>query len=164
MILVLRKLARTRTAKAHAPQRHRQIKVGRNDRCHCGSGQLQTLLRPHLSRQYPSTVGSNDRLPIVDRLERDYGQGQVFVDIDAIPFGMDFRDHLRGVLDRCDILVAIIGPYWLGPTAGRPRIFNPADWVRIEIETALANGTPIIPVLIDRAPMPEPSDLPESSA
>jgi uncharacterized protein len=39
MILVLRKLARIRSAKAHAPQRHRQIKVGRNDPCPCGSGQ-----------------------------------------------------------------------------------------------------------------------------
>jgi uncharacterized protein len=39
MILVLRKLALIRTAKAYAPQRHRQIKVGRNDPCPCGSGQ-----------------------------------------------------------------------------------------------------------------------------
>jgi hypothetical protein len=34
--------------------------------------------------------------------------------------------------------------------------------VRIEIETALAKGIPVIPVLIDRAPMPNVADLPES--
>jgi hypothetical protein len=100
---------------------------------------------------------------IVDRLERDLGKGDVFVDIDAIPFGMDFRDHLHGVLGRCDVLLAVIGPNWLATDeAGRPRIFEPTDWVRIEIETALAKGTPVIPVLIDRAPMPKVSELPES--
>jgi TIR domain len=100
---------------------------------------------------------------IVDRLERDLGKGDVFVDIDAIPVGMDFRDHLRSVLDRCDVLLAVIGPNWLAADeAGQPRIFEPADWVRVEIETALARGTPVIPVLIDRAPMPKVSELPES--
>jgi hypothetical protein len=100
---------------------------------------------------------------IVDRLERDLGKGDVFVDIDAIPVGMDFRDHLRSVLDRCDVLLAVIGPDWLAADpAGQPRIFETTDWVRVEIETALARGTPVIPVLIDRAPMPKVSDLPES--
>jgi hypothetical protein len=100
---------------------------------------------------------------IVDRLERDLGKGDVFVDIDAIPVGMDFRDHLRNVLERCDVLLAIIGPQWLATDeAGRRRIFEPSDWVRIEIETALAKGIPVIPVLIDRAPMPNVADLPES--
>jgi hypothetical protein len=100
---------------------------------------------------------------IADRLERDFGKGDVFVDIDAIPLGMDFRDHLRNVLNQCDVLLAVIGPNWLAPDAtGRSRIFDPTDWVRIEIETALAQGTPVIPVLIDRAPMPKVSELPES--
>jgi len=36
-VLVLRKLARLRAARA--PARHRQIKIGRNDPCPCGSGQ-----------------------------------------------------------------------------------------------------------------------------
>jgi hypothetical protein len=100
---------------------------------------------------------------IVDRLERDLGKGDVFVDIDAIPLGMDFRDHLRNVLDQCDVLLAVIGPNWLAAgETGQPRIFEPTDWVRIEIETALAKGIPVVPVLIDRAPMPKVSDLPES--
>jgi TIR domain-containing protein len=100
---------------------------------------------------------------IVDRLERDYGKDDVFVDIDAIPLGMDFRDHLRNVLDRCDVLLAIIGPNWLATDeSGSARILDPTDWVRIEIETALAKGIAVIPVLIDRAPMPTVSDLPES--
>src|SRR5262245_14649655 len=96
---------------------------------------------------------------IVDRLERDYGKGAIFVDIDAIPIGMDFRAHLRGLLDRCDVLLAIIGPRWLGTDdSGRSRISEPTDWVRIEIETALAKDIPVIPVLIDRTSMPKVSD------
>ncbi len=39
MILILRKLARLRQAKAAASRRPRQTKVGRNDPCPCGSGQ-----------------------------------------------------------------------------------------------------------------------------
>lgn len=100
---------------------------------------------------------------IADRLERDCGKGDVFVDIDSIPLGMDFRDHLRNVLDRCDVLLAIIGPNWLArDESGEPRIFDPTDWVRLEIETALAKNIPVIPVLIDRTPMPKLSELPES--
>jgi uncharacterized protein len=38
MILVLRKLAKIRHAKAHALQRHRRSKISRNDPCPCGSG------------------------------------------------------------------------------------------------------------------------------
>ncbi len=39
MILVLRILARFRKENAHARQRGRRTKVGRNDQCPCGSGQ-----------------------------------------------------------------------------------------------------------------------------
>jgi tetratricopeptide (TPR) repeat protein len=100
---------------------------------------------------------------IVDRLEQHYGKGQVFMDIDAIPYGTDFRQHLRNMLDRCDLLVAVVGPHWIGADAsGQPRISDPTDWVRIEIETALSKDIPVIPVLIDRAHMPNPRELPES--
>ena len=100
---------------------------------------------------------------ILDRLQKSLGKNEVFVDIDSIPFGTDFRDHLRQVLAQCDALLAVIGPNWLAADeSGRARLFDPTDWVRIEIETALAQGTPVVPVLIDGAPMPKVSDLPES--
>jgi hypothetical protein len=35
------------------------------------------------------------------------------------------------------------------------------DWVRIEIEIALANNIPVVPILIDRTPMPTVDMLPE---
>jgi uncharacterized membrane protein YhaH (DUF805 family) len=84
------------------------------------------------------------------------------MDIDSIPFGLDFREHIQDSLDRCDILVAIVGPRWATPDeSGRLRLTDETDWVRIEIEAALAKKIPVIPVLIDGAALPAPADLPE---
>lgn len=97
-----------------------------------------------------------------DRLKDHYGADNVFMDIDSIPFGLDFREHIQDSLDRCDILVAIVGPRWATPDeSGKVRLSEETDWVRIEIETALAKKIPVIPVLIDGTPLPPPAELPE---
>jgi hypothetical protein len=99
---------------------------------------------------------------IFDRLEGHYGPGNVFMDIDNIPYGTDFREHLRQTLDRCDILIAVVGPNWSGLNdAGESRLHEEADWVRIEIATALEKKVPVIPLLVDGTRMPKPRDLPE---
>lgn len=85
------------------------------------------------------------------------------MDIDTIPVGLDFREHLQQSLERCDILLAVVGPRWLGTDEhGHHAIADETDWVRIEIETALAKKIPVIPILIDRLRMPKASELPES--
>ncbi len=100
---------------------------------------------------------------IVDRLEQRYGKGCVFWDIDSIPYGVDFRQQRRNLLDRCDVLVAIVGSRWnAADESGAYPITDPTDWVRIEIETALSKNIPVIPVIVDRARMPKPYELPES--
>jgi hypothetical protein len=100
---------------------------------------------------------------IFDRLEDHYGKGHIFMDIDSIPVGLDFREHLQQSLARCDILLAVIGPRWLGTDEhGHHAVADETDWVRIEIETALVKKIPVIPILIDRLRMPKPSDLPET--
>jgi hypothetical protein len=100
---------------------------------------------------------------IFDRLEGHYGKDNVFMDIDAIPLGLDFREHLQQSLQRCDILLAIVGPRWLGADEhGHRAIADETDWVRIEIETALSKQIPVIPILIDRIRMPKATELPES--
>src|SRR6202034_969398 len=43
---------------------------------------------------------------------------------------------------------------------GEGRIFDRRDPVRIEVETALQSGIPVLPVLVDGAAMPQPSDFP----
>src|ERR1700720_4055757 len=100
---------------------------------------------------------------IFDRLEGHYGRGNVFMDIDTIPVGLDFREYLQQSLDRCDILLAVVGPRWLvTDEPGRHAITDETDWVRIEIETALAKKIPVIPILIDRLRMPKASELPDT--
>jgi hypothetical protein len=56
---------------------------------------------------------------IFDRLAAHYGRDSVFRDIDSIPPGADFRQHINRVLDESDMLLAIVGPRWLGLAAGR---------------------------------------------
>jgi uncharacterized membrane protein YhaH (DUF805 family) len=99
---------------------------------------------------------------IFDRLVGHYGADQVFMDIDSIPFGLDFREHIQETLKRCDVLLAIVGKNWAAPDEkGGFRIAEENDWVRIEVEAALAKKIPVIPVLIDNASLPAPASLPE---
>ena len=83
------------------------------------------------------------------------------MDIDSIPFGSDFRDHIRNALFDSDVLVAVVGPKWLGPGKGSHlRIKEENDPIRIEVETALEREIAVIPVLVNGAVMPKPSELP----
>jgi pimeloyl-ACP methyl ester carboxylesterase len=100
---------------------------------------------------------------IFDRLAAHYGTDSVFMDIDAIPLGSDFRGHIEQALREADFVVAVVGPDWVGARKrGRSRINDENDPVRIELEMALRCGVPIIPVLANRATMPQADDLPDS--
>ena len=60
------------------------------------------------------------------------------------------------------MLLAIVGARWAAPDEkGGFRINEENDWVRIEVEAALAKNIPVIPVLIDNASLPAPASLPE---
>jgi hypothetical protein len=100
---------------------------------------------------------------IFDRLVQHYGKDSVFMDIDNIPFGIDFRKHIHAVLSNSDILIEVVGPKWLGVRKhGKSRIQEETDYVRIELETALQKGIPVVPVLVDSGDMPKPGDVPSS--
>lgn len=88
----------------------------------------------------------------------------VFMDIDSIPPGANFRKRLKDWVDRCTILLALMGRDWMDvtdPSTGRRRLENPSDFVRIEIAEALARDIPVVPVLLDGTPMPEANRLPD---
>lgn len=98
---------------------------------------------------------------IFDHLSAHYGEDLIFMDIDNIPFGIDFRTHIDETLRRTEVLVAVIGANWLGiNAAGGPRMQEKTDPVRVEIATAIGRKLPIIPVLIDGAKMPSSTELP----
>jgi formylglycine-generating enzyme required for sulfatase activity len=88
----------------------------------------------------------------------------IFIDVDNIPVGVDFVQHLDEQVGQCDVLLALIGPDWLeakNPQTGNRRLDDPKDFVRIEIAAALKRGIPVAPVLLDGAPFPPEHKLPE---
>ena len=102
---------------------------------------------------------------IFDHLEGYFGRNSVFIDIDNIPLGVDFREHLGHAVTQCDVLLAIVGKTWLDSEkteSGKRRLDDPGDFVRIEVESALQRNIPVIPVLVGNASMPPAADLPES--
>jgi hypothetical protein len=73
-----------------------------------------------------------------------------------------FSTHISESLDRCDTLLVVIGPRWLGVAPdGSRRIDDPTDFVRREVAQALARNIRVIPLLIDRTEMPSGNSLPE---
>jgi len=97
---------------------------------------------------------------IYDRLRGYFGSDAVFFNVDSVPLGVDFQEYIESLLSHCGVFLAVIGPDWAGQiNTGRD---NPEDWVRIEIEAALKQGLPVIPVLIDHTGMPSEADLPPS--
>ena len=99
-----------------------------------------------------------------DRLVQKFGEGCVFKDIDSIPLGVDFRQHIESIVQECDVVLAVIGPRWAGDNerSGTRRIDLPDDFVRLEIESALKRNIRVIPLLIDNASMPAAESLPAS--
>jgi len=101
---------------------------------------------------------------IHDRLVAKFTRGAVFMDIDNIPFGVDFHEHLSSAVGEASAVIALIGAGWLDARDeyGRRRLDNPDDFVRIEIEAAITRGIPLGAVLIGATRMPRAEELPES--
>ena len=100
---------------------------------------------------------------IYDRLVDKFGKEAVFRDVDSMPLSVDFRVHIVETIRKCDALLAVIGPLWLTVKnkTGKRRLDAPTDYVRMEIESALRLGVPVVPLFIDSAPVNE-KQLPES--
>jgi hypothetical protein len=86
--------------------------------------------------------------------------------VDNIPLGVDYRRVLTDAVAQSDVMLVVIGRQWLrvADERGHRRLDNPGDPVRIEVEAALARGIPVIPVLVQDAPMPQERELPPSLA
>lgn len=116
---------------------------------------------------------------IYDRLKDHFGRDAIFMDVDSIPVGYSFPGYVKSVLRQCRIALIVIGSAWLsvlsndGPYKGQPRLADPADFVRVEVEQTLAyatvndDGRPtsdllLMPVLVQGARMPHAEELPAS--
>jgi hypothetical protein len=102
--------------------------------------------------------------PMYDRLIKQFRKDRVFRDLDSLPIGKPFPQALEKAVAEADVALIVIGPTWasIADPEGRRRLDNPADFVRLEVEKALAAGFPVVPVLVNRATMPNVDDLPES--
>lgn len=107
-----------------------------------------------LSYRRDDTAGDARR--IHDRLAKRFGAGLVYIDVEDIPLGVKFMDHITNALRDASYVLIAIGPRWLFVTdsAGRLRLQNPDDPVRYEVKTALANKRLVVPMLIGGATMP----------
>ena len=101
---------------------------------------------------------------INDLLRKEFGDDAVFTDVDNIALGVDFRAVLDEIVSQCQVVLAVMGADWLTARnqEGELRLEDPGDFVRIEIESALARNIPVIPLLVGGAKMPAPQELPES--
>ncbi len=91
------------------------------------------------------------------------GRDSVFMDVDSIGLGRDFRTVLQERLATCDVMLVLIGPDWLAgkDKLGRRRLDNPGDYVRLEVAAALKRNIPVTPLLLHGAAMPAAEQLPE---
>ena len=97
-----------------------------------------------------------------DNVDERLGRGRAFRDV-ALEAGVDYHEHVESLLDRCDVLLAVIGKRWMTITddEGNRRLDDPDDLVRREIARALQRpDVQVIPVLVDGAHMPSERQLP----
>jgi hypothetical protein len=97
-----------------------------------------------------------------DRLKSEFGDDLIFMDVTAIPFGVNFAKYITAEVAKCDLLLVLIGPDWLNAqdNDGNRRLDNPNDLVRLEIATALARDIPVVPIMLDGARIPKEDELP----
>jgi formylglycine-generating enzyme required for sulfatase activity len=110
---------------------------------------------------YRRDDSASHALNVAQYLENTFGKRNIFIDIDRLRAGLKFKTVLEDKLGQCKVMLAIIGPNWVDARdGGSRRIDNPEDWVRVEIERALARNIPVIPVLVAGATLPSKTDLP----
>jgi hypothetical protein len=97
-----------------------------------------------------------------DHLVSQFGQDNVFMDVDGIAPGRDFRKVIDETLTQCDVLLGVLGRNWVDAKDehGNRRLDNESDFVRLEIGSALRRDIPVIPVRVQGAIVPKPDQLP----
>jgi hypothetical protein len=114
-----------------------------------------------ISYRRDDTQGFAGRLE--DDLSERFGDAMIFRDCEIEP-GQDFAAQLRATLDAADVALAVVGPRWEAARGsdGARRLEQADDWVRVELETVLARGIPVVPVRVGGARMPAAEALPAS--
>lgn len=92
---------------------------------------------------------TSDNADLVDliatRIGAQYGEENVFLDLDKIQNYQRFEDVIREYIQQADVLLLIIGPKWLDELQRRERDGD-RDYVLLEVRTALDNGCFVAPL------------------
>lgn len=107
---------------------------------------------------YRRTDADSPAMLIYQALVANLGQDAVFMDVDSILPGAPWPDRIANALEAAQTVVSVIGSRWLQAKDEweRRRIDQEEDWVRRELETALASGKRVIPVYVCGAsPLPK---------
>ena len=85
-----------------------------------------------ISYRRDDTIGTAGR--IFERLVTAFGRRRIFMDVDSIPAGVNFIDHIQKQVSSCKVLLAVIGPLWLDARdiTGARRLDNPEDFVVLD--------------------------------
>ncbi|MDQ3445680.1 MAG: toll/interleukin-1 receptor domain-containing protein, partial [Pseudomonadota bacterium] len=124
---------------------------------------IVAMFGPRLFVSYRRADSEDSAGRLFEALKARFGE-RVFLDTSSIPYGEDFRRVIRTRIAASDVVLVVVGNQWLTAADKRgPRLQQPDDPVRFEIETALArDGVRIVPVRIGGAEAPPESALPVS--
>jgi TIR domain len=124
---------------------------------------IRRLRKPRLFLCYRRKDSKDQVEHLRGALAAEFGDKRVFMDKRSIRPGTNFPSAIQTALGSADVLLAIIGRKWTTvDKRGRPRLHDPQDYVRRELETALERQIPVVPVLLDGVKMPAGKALPES--
>jgi hypothetical protein len=127
------------------------------DRASSWSTDLRAIF---ISYRRSDTEGEAGRL--FDDLSSRFSEQAVFMDVDAIKPGRDFRKAIEESIHSCSVVLAMIGQQWLAAVdeLGHRRLDDEKDYLRLEIASALQRDIPVVPVLVRGAKMPRADQLP----
>src|SRR5690606_30290196 len=127
---ILRERLRTATSGPRAATRPSRLDLRRT------GGRLNVFI----SYRRRESAGYSGR--IHDRLRADLPAAQIFLDVEAIVPGEDWRARLAQRIAAAEVVLVLIGSEWrsTADASGQRRLDDPHDVTRWEIETALARG------------------------
>lgn len=98
---------------------------------------------------------------LIQTLHHDFGQQKVIQDILSFEPGQSFPENIKESIRSCTLAIVVIGPNWSGDGGFSN---NPScdDWVRQEVEIAIASDRQILPILLPGGEMPGKAHLPET--
>lgn len=112
---------------------------------------------------YRRDDSSGESKLIRDALIDEFGGRSVFMDVESIDAGDDWKKRLKKKLRGANTVIVVIGPNWLQAGLSEwaiRRIDEPKDWVRQELVEALKRKKKIIPVLVRGGKLPPKEVLP----